>query len=48
MATFSTEQKRRIYDHLQQTTEFVSDPNNRSNMSNRKQRILEYLERSRG
>lgn len=48
MATFSPDQKRRIYDHLKQTTDFVADSNNSSNMNNKKQRIMEHLERSRG
>jgi len=47
MATFSPEQKRRIYDHLKQTTDFVADANKSSNMNSQKQRIMEHIERSR-
>lgn len=49
MATFSPEQKRRIFDHLNRTSDFLSNPENRSsNRDARKQRIMEHIERTRG
>mgnify|MGYP006273803233 CR=1 FL=1 len=49
MATFSPEQKRRIFDHLNQTSDFLSKQEQSSNqMSSRKKRIMEHIERTRG
>ncbi len=49
MATFSPERKRRIFDHLNQTTDFISNQDNSSNqMDSRKRRIMEHIERTRG
>ncbi|MFB6275903.1 MAG: hypothetical protein ABEI32_07135 [Halothece sp.] len=49
MATFSPEQKRRIFDHLNQTADFLSNQDNSSNkMDSRKKRIMEHIERTRG
>lgn len=49
MATFSPDRKRRIFDHLKNTSNFVTDSNKTSsNMNARKQRIMEHIERTRG
>ncbi|MDR9402130.1 MAG: hypothetical protein RI580_01700 [Halothece sp. Uz-M2-17] len=49
MATFSSEQKRRIFDHLNQTSGFLSNQDKSSNeMSSRKKRIMEHIDRTRG
>ncbi|AFZ44790.1 hypothetical protein PCC7418_2650 [Halothece sp. PCC 7418] len=49
MATFSPDQKRRIFDHLTQTSDFLSSPNKSSSeMNSRKKRIMEHIERTRG
>ncbi|AFZ49554.1 hypothetical protein [Dactylococcopsis salina] len=48
MATFSQDRKRRIFEHLNQTTEFISNQDNSSNdMDARKRRIMEHIERTR-
>ena len=49
MATFSPDRKRRIFEHLNRTTDFLSNESNSSNsMDARKQRIMEHIERTRG
>ncbi len=49
MATFSPDRKRRIFEHLNLTTDFISNQDNSSNsMDARKQRIMEHIERTRG
>lgn len=49
MATFSPERKRRIFEHLNRTTDFLSNKDNSSNnMDAQKQRIMEHIERTRG
>ena len=49
MATFSPERKRRIFEHLNQTAEFISNQaNNTSQVNSRKKRIMEHIERTRG
>jgi hypothetical protein len=48
MATFSPERKRRIFQHLNSTTDFLSNPDGGSNQRDaRKQRIMEHIERTR-
>lgn len=50
MATFSPERKRRIFEHLSQTSNFIASPNNNpsNQMDTKKQRIMEHIERTRG
>ena len=48
MATFSPDRKRRIFEHLNQTTNFLSNKDNSSDqMDARKRRIMEHIERTR-
>lgn len=47
MATFSSDRKRRIFEHLKITTEFVSDSKETpSNLNSRKKQIMEHIERT--